>query len=153
LEERDVKDWAAMSKPQVYYSLKKLSRLGFVKPKRAIGQKLGPEKEVLTISAAGRSALVKGLCSKHWSSQRPPPPFLTWLALSSHLGVPERTRILSDRRLFLTQELHRERKTIESFENDSSVMSMPGRLMVDFTIRQFELELVWLDEVEQTLVK
>ena len=74
LQERDVQDWAAMSKPQVYYSLKKLQRLGLVKSKRNAEEGSGPEREVLELSAAGRRALVAGLDDEQWATQRPPPP-------------------------------------------------------------------------------
>jgi DNA-binding PadR family transcriptional regulator len=152
LEERDVQDWAAMSKPQVYYSLKKLARLGLVKPKRgADGNGRGPEREILALSAAGRRALLTGLDDERWATQRPPPPFLTWLALAPHLEPQTRAALIARRRLYVEQELNRERKTLAEFRNDGSMMAAPGRLMVEFTVRQFEIELVWLDEVARVL--
>src|SRR5689334_1103278 len=97
LQERDVEDWAAMSKPQAYYSLKKLARLGYVKRARGAGpddgEGRGPERETLLLSASGRRALVAGLDSESWATQRPPPPFLTWLALSPHLPAKARAAV------------------------------------------------------------
>lgn len=152
LEERDVQDWAAMSKPQVYYSLKKLARLGLVKPRRGLGQGAGPEREVLALSAAGRRELATGLNDERWVEQRPPPPFLTWLALCPHLEVGARARLIARRRIYVTHELNRERKTLAEFQSDDSMMATPGRLMVDLTVRQFELELTWLNDVEQIMI-
>lgn len=151
LQERDVQDWAAMSKPQVYYSLKKLSRLELILPVGNSCTHAGPEREVLALSPTGQQALTRGLDNVEWATQRPPPPFLTWMALSSHLNPKSRTQIISHRRTYLKQELVRERKTWESLEQDSSPMAVSGKLMVSLTIRQFELELEWLEEVDKAL--
>ena len=151
LQERDVQDWAAMSKPQVYYSLKKLGRLGLVKQKRGAASGSGPERDVLELSAAGHRALVEGLDDGKWATQRPPPPFLTWLALSPHLSKESRRKIIALRRVFLENELNRERKTLGEFDSDASPMMTPGKLMVTLTVRQFELELAWLEEVEKEM--
>ena len=32
LERREIRDWAAISRPQVYYSMEKLARLGLLRP-------------------------------------------------------------------------------------------------------------------------
>lgn len=153
LVERDVQDWAAMSKPQVYYSLKKLRQAGLIKPMKDAGESGGPDREVLTLTPAGRRALERGLDNEQWATQRPPPPFLTWLALSPHLTGIARRAIIKRRRQFLTQELGRERVTLSEFANDRSPMATPGRLMVTLTVQQFELELAWLDDVEHELGK
>jgi DNA-binding PadR family transcriptional regulator len=75
LEEREVADWAGVSRPQVYYSLKKLARLGYTKPARdgvgrtgagrSAGRTLGPERRVVQVSIAGARALATGPTNGH----------------------------------------------------------------------------------------
>jgi DNA-binding PadR family transcriptional regulator len=151
LQERDVHDWAEMSKPQIYYSLKKLRRLKLVKAQRETAASVGPERDVLALTAAGRRALTDGLSDERWATQRPPPPFLTWLALSPHLDAASRTALIDARRRFLERELWRERQTLAAFAQLDDAMATPGRLMVDLTVRQFALELAWLVDVRAAL--
>src|SRR5205807_10426388 len=46
LERREVRDWAAISKPQVYYSLEKLARLGLIGEAESDEAIAGPERQV-----------------------------------------------------------------------------------------------------------
>src|SRR5947199_7936505 len=76
LERRQVQDWAGISRPQVYYSLEKLGRLGYI---RAAGDQepaLGPERKVYSPTAKGRAALAAALEREDWTTQRERPPFL-----------------------------------------------------------------------------
>ena len=73
------------------------------------------------------------------------------LALSPHATATARTRVVLQRRQFLERELARERKTLADFAAESGPMAVPGKLMVTLTVRQFELELAWLNDVEATL--
>lgn len=78
LRERDVQDWAAMSKPQVYYSLKKLQTRKLIKSVDSSSQKTGvtgPEGDAFAVTPSGLSALRKGLRETKWATQRPPPRF------------------------------------------------------------------------------
>ena len=157
LEERDVRDWAAMSKPQVYYSLKKLLGLKLVKQKSShrasVNTGAGPEREVLVLSSAGHQALLTGLNDELWATQRPAPPFLTWIALCAHLDSSIRAAIIERRRTFLNLELARERETLKTFPAIPSLLSAAGSLMVTLKVKQFELELAWLNDVENALVR
>jgi len=61
LEFRQVRDWAGISRPQIYYSLEKLLRLKFL---RAVGGAVpseGPERRVFATTPAGRAALAYAL--------------------------------------------------------------------------------------------
>src|SRR5436190_9505070 len=82
LVRRHVWKWAAISRPQVYYSLNKLSNAGYVISAGDDDPALGPERRVLKPSASGRRMLAQSLARDDWSTQRPPPPFLTWMVLS-----------------------------------------------------------------------
>src|SRR5512135_596425 len=70
LERRQVRDWAGVSRPQVYYSLEKLLRLGLIRPARSEGASGGPERQVFATSARGRAALARALEREDWTRQR-----------------------------------------------------------------------------------
>src|SRR5690348_15379841 len=82
LERRQVRDWAGVSRPQVYYSLEKLARLGLIGVTDTDEPHAGPERRVFKTSGKGRSALADALERESWTVQRERPPFLTWMALS-----------------------------------------------------------------------
>lgn len=147
LERRDVRDWAEISKPQVYYSLRKLAERGLLEQvEGAAGA--GPERQVWRVRDAGRRELAAGLAREDWARHRPPPPFLTWLALSPWAPPGAGARVIAARRAFLVAELARERATAADLAGLDGDGGRAARLMLALTIRQFEVELAWLDEVE-----
>jgi DNA-binding PadR family transcriptional regulator len=151
LERREVRDWAGISRPQVYYCLKKLAASGYLARAGQVEGGPGPERQVWRVSAAGRRALTQVLGREEWALQRPPPPFLTWLALSAFADPADRLRVIRRRRDFLKAELARERATLAAIRSDSGVMVGAGVLIVQLVIRQWEVELDWLSEVERDL--
>lgn len=153
LERRDAKDWGPVSKPQVYYSLKKLVQCDYVTPVLNESGALGPERESYRITTKGFKAMNRALTAPSWALQRPPPPFMTWMALSSHLSSEETDTMIKTRKSFLERELAREKKTLADFEGETDPMVASGRLMVSFAIRSFELELNWLIEVRKELLR
>ncbi len=147
LERREVKDWAGISRPQVYYSLRKLARLGLVEEAPDPGAARGPDRQPWRPTGAGMEALSDALEVPSWATRRPPPPFLTWLALS-HLARPGVVEVQIGRRSrFLRGELERERATRSDLCNASGPMAQSARWMVELTIRHMEVELAWLDEM------
>src|SRR4051812_21071865 len=82
LEFRKVRDWAGVSRPQVYYSLDKLSKRGLIRSIEAGDESGGPERQVFETTARGKSALADALERQDWTDQKVRPPFLTWMALS-----------------------------------------------------------------------
>src|SRR5262245_16910649 len=153
IERREVQDWAGVSRPQVYYSLKKLAERGFITEvrARAADPSLGPERSTYASSSSGRKALAAALARPDWAVQRPPSPFLTWLALSTHAEKPVVRQQVRRRRDFLEAELRKERETLKAIRADTGEMVVVGALMVTLTIRQFESELSWLKEVAREL--
>lgn len=151
LERRDAADWVGVSRPQVYYSLKKLARSGHLLPAGQETAALGPERQVWRLSAQGRRGLTQALGREAWVVQRPPPPFLTWLALSANALPADRARLIRRRRDFLLQELARERATLEAIRADTGPMVPAAALMVQLVVRQWEVEVDWLGEVERQL--
>jgi DNA-binding PadR family transcriptional regulator len=153
LERRQVRDWAGISRPQVYYSLEKLLRLGLV---RAVGSRepqLGPERCVVATTPRGRDALASALEREDWAEQRERPPFLTWMALSwlAQPGVVKRQ--LQRRRKYLEQQLARERATLSGVLDEVGHESHEAVWMIKLVIAQFETELRWLEEVEHELAR
>lgn len=163
LEVREVRDWAGVSRPQVYYSLRKLAGAGHIAP--ATGRDVdavrasdergraegGPERRIYAVTPVGRRAYADALARPEWSTQRPPPPFITWLVLATHGDAAVRARQLARRRAFLETEAARERVTLAAIRENTGPAAVVAELVVSFTIRQFEAELAWLDEVVAAL--
>src|SRR5947208_7765341 len=61
LERRQVRDWAGVSRPQVYYSLEKLSEIGLIRSADNDAPVAGPERSVFSTTARGRTALADAL--------------------------------------------------------------------------------------------
>ena len=97
LERRCIRDWAAISRPQVYYSLEKLARQGLIRAASDAADAAGPERRVYATTPKGLAALAAALSAERWTSERDRPPFLTWLALSWRLPV-EAVRVQIERR-------------------------------------------------------
>lgn len=152
LEYREARDWAGISRPQVYYSLKKLAEQGYVAPAEGDDQAAaGPERRVYAPTEKGSEALAAALERPDWALQRPPPPFLTWMALAHHARPGAVARQVRRRREFLRREAERERETLASFAQEGGRAHLAARLMVEFTVRHFKAELEWLDDVERAL--
>src|SRR5690242_16350095 len=152
LERRQVRDWAGISRPQVYYSLDKLSRLGLVRSAEVDDEPhQGPERRVFATTARGRDALASALEREDWAEQRDRPPFLTWMALSWLARPGTVRRQLQRRRKYLLEQLERERKTLAAVLKEVGHHFHEAVWMIKLVIAQFETELRWLDEVERTL--
>lgn len=151
LERREIRDWAGISRPQVYYSLEKLERLGFLRSARDTEPAIGPERSVLAVTASGRAGLADALEREDWTTQRERPPFLTWIALSwlARPGVFQ-TQI-QRRREFLRCELKREQKVLSSVLREVGHSYHEAVWMLKLTIKQFKAELEWLDDLEREL--
>src|ERR1700760_2174618 len=82
LERRNVREWAAVSRPQIYYSLEKLAKAGLIRAGESEDPAAGPAGRVLETTAKARHALSDALEREDGATQRDPPPFLTWVSLS-----------------------------------------------------------------------
>ncbi|MFN8653146.1 MAG: PadR family transcriptional regulator [Gemmatimonadales bacterium] len=151
LERREVRDWAGISRPQVYYSLKKLAASGHLIRAAESESRAGPERQIFRLSAAGKRALAAALAREDWAVQRPPPPFLTWLALSHNAAPGDRLRLIRRRREFLEGELARERETLGGILADTGPMVAMAAQMVRLVIAQWEVEVRWLEELERSV--
>ncbi|MBC7464413.1 MAG: PadR family transcriptional regulator [Bdellovibrio sp.] len=153
LTERDAEDWAPVSRPQVYYTLKKIVKNRYITSVTDTSATMGPERETFYITQKGLKAMNDSLSVTDWAQKRPPPPFLTWMALSTHVTKEKTKQIINARQSYLTNELKREKKTLLEFKKDTGAMTTSGCLMVSLTIELFQTELRWLKKVEAELPK
>src|SRR6266481_6751676 len=110
LERREIRDWAGISRPQVYYSLEKLARAGMIRASESDEPAAGPERSTFETTAKGSAALADALEREEWTMQRERPPFLTWVALSWLARPGVFLKQLRRRRKFLEMEITREKE-------------------------------------------
>jgi DNA-binding PadR family transcriptional regulator len=158
LAHREVQDWAEVSRPQVYYSLRKLAERGVLTiidaehapttPAR------GPDRRTYRVTASGRRAYAKALTRAEWTTERRPTAFRTWLVLAVHAPTSVLEAQVARRRAFLEREIARERQSRVELAEYPGANGAVARLIVDLAIRQFETELKWLvDAVTPTLAQ
>ena len=151
LERRCIRDWAAISRPQVYYSLEKLAAAGFIRETQSSESASGPERAVFETTPRGRAATADALHRDDWTTQRDRPPFSTWIALSwlARPGVFQKQ--LRRRRKFVEQELAREQETLRAILEEVGHPHHEAVWMVTLAIEQFRTELKWLRKLEREL--
>jgi DNA-binding PadR family transcriptional regulator len=151
LERREVRDWAGISRPQVYYSIEKLAQFGLVRACEIESAAAGPERKVFTTTAKGRAALADALEREDWATHRERPPFLTWIALSWQARPGVFRQQIERRREFLENELSREDATLLSIKKEVGHRFHEAVWMVSLMIEQFRGELRWLRKLEREL--
>ena len=144
LERRNVRDWAAISRPQVYYSLEKLAERDLLRTVKGEGPAAGPERNVFATTAKGRAALGDALEQEEWTTQRERPAFLTWLALSWQARPGVFLKQIRRRQSFLEKELKREEATLRAVRQEVGHRYHEAVWMLSLTIEQFRAELRWL---------
>ena len=153
LERREVRDWAGISRPQVYYSLEKLARLGLINASKSDAPSEGPERSVFRTNARGKAALAKALEREEWTTQRERPPFLTWVALSWQARPGVFQRQIQRRREFLEKEAVREREVLRSVREEVGHEYHEAVWMLTLTTEQFETELRWLRKLSREIAR
>ncbi len=150
LTDCDIEDWAEVSRAQVYYSLGKLAKKKLIRPAKDSAADTARERQTWRITPEGRRALRSALASDHWATSRRVQPFLTWVGWSELASPAARRRLIAERRAFLEIELARERETLTAARNmpaDTPALRVTIT-MVGYGIRQMQLELDWLDELD-----
>jgi DNA-binding PadR family transcriptional regulator len=147
LEFRKVRDWAGVSRPQVYYSLDKLARLGLISHAESDGPPPGPERRAYSTSARGRAALAEALEREDWTSQQERPAFLTWLALSWQARPGVFLKQVRLRQKFLETELASKQTILKAIKKEVGHRFHEAVWMVSLTIDQIRLELRWLRKI------
>jgi len=151
LERREIQDWAAISRTQVYYSLEKLERAGLLRKLKSEEPASRPERDTFETTEKGREALADTLEREEWTTQRERPAFLTWLALSWLARPGVFRKQLKKRRKFLLKELEREKKTILSIYAEVGHKFHEAAWMVNLMILQLKTEILWNRRLEREL--
>lgn len=153
LERRNVREWAAVSRPQIYYSLEKLAAANLIRAGESEDPAAGPDRRVFETTAKGKHALSGALEREDWTTQRDRPQFLTWVALSWQARPGVFKKQLARRKEFLQREIAREIETLDSILAEVGHPYHEAAWMVTLMLDQFETELKWLRKVERELPK
>jgi DNA-binding PadR family transcriptional regulator len=145
LAQRQIGDWAGVSRPQVYYSLEKLARLGLIRPAEGgADNAAGPERSAFTTTAAGRTALAGALEREDWTTDRDRPAFLTWLALSWKARPGVAVKQIERRKRFVEAELKRHEEMLVGIKAEVGHRFHEAVWMVSYRIEQLRMERKWL---------
>jgi DNA-binding PadR family transcriptional regulator len=151
LQRRDVRDWAGISRPQVYYCLEKLAAAGLIRGGENDEPPAGPERRVFETTTTGKRALGDALEREDWTTERDRPVFLTWVALSWQAKSGVFQKQIARRRKFLNSELAREQEVLESILQEVGHPYHEAVWMVTLMIAQFKTELQWLRKLTREL--
>jgi DNA-binding PadR family transcriptional regulator len=149
LEFRKVRDWAGVSRPQVYYSLDKLARRELIRALHTEGDAAGPERNVFETTPRGRAALADALERDEWTDQSERPAFLTWVALSWQCRPGVFLKQLRRRQKFLEGELSSKQETLAAVRKEVGHRFHEAVWMVSLKIDQIRAELRWIRQVER----
>jgi len=153
LERREIRDWANVSLPQVYYSLRKLAPEGLLRASETSEPSDGPERSSFETTEKGRAALADALEHEGWTTQRERPAFLTWMALSWQARPGVFRKQLKLRRKFLLKEIAREKKTLLSIYAEVGHKYHEAVWMVSLMIEQMQAEVRWTHRLERELAR
>jgi len=151
LEFRKVRDWAGVSRPQVYYSLEKLAELGLIRSIKAKDESGGPERQVFETTPRGRVALADALEHDDWTTHTERPRFLTWLALSWQCRPGAFMKQLQRREQFLAAELAAKQEVLAAVKKEVGHRFHEAVWMLSLTIDQIRAELRWLKKIRREL--
>ena len=147
LEFRKERDWAGVSRPQVYYSLDKLAKFGFLRTAESKDESGGPERQVFETTARGRAALADALERDDWTDQMERPPFLTWMALSWQCRPGIFLKQLRKRHQFLEHQLAERQAVLAAVRKEVGHRFHEAVWMLSLGIDQIRTELRWLKKV------
>lgn len=147
LEERNIRDWAPVSRPQIYYSLDKLTKLRLIRVASDTSASAGPERRVFETTSLGRERLADALEGKHWTNNHVHQPFLIWLALSWQARPRTFRKQLNDRKKFLEAHLAQERSTLDDVMEEVGHPYHEAVWMLELTIEQLQNELRWVERI------
>lgn len=149
LEDRKIREWAPVSRPQIYYSLDKLTRLGLIRVGADESPAAGPERRVFETTSSGRDRLADALESRHWVKNRVHQPFLIWLALSWQARPRAFRKQLTERKKVLAARLGEERATLKDVLEEVGHPYHEAVWMLQLVIEQMESEQRWVNRLLQ----
>ena len=145
LERRDVRDWASVSRAQVYYSIAKLLRTGACEESGGSGEAPDTARRVVRLTEAGKRAYGQALAAPEWREWRDVYGIVTWASLVMHLDTATRSALAARRAAFLREELARESDTIGRLSTGDPGRAEAARSIVRLGMDMMRLELEWLD--------
>ena len=148
----DVEDWAPASKPQIYYSLKKLAAGGYLKTSTGDAPSKGPDRIVYTPTDRAEPALREALARHDWVSRDPPSPFTTWSALALSADPDTIRRQIDLRDELLDKEMARERATLAALDGLKGRDIALGRAMVRMALARMGAERDHLQDLKAALL-
>lgn len=143
-ERQEVRDWASVSKAQVYYALKKLEDEQLIRADKATVEEDARRKTIYFVTSEGSAALEEELEKDFWITQRRPQPFSTWVGLSIHCNEQARAKMFARRKKHLEAELMGERESYEQVTQMTSERARAGMKIIGLKIATIETELAWL---------
>ena len=147
LEERKIREWAPVSRPQIYYSLDKLTKLKLIRVTDTDSPSAGPERRVMQTTALGREQLADALEAKHWVTQGVHQPFLIWLALSWQARTKTFRKQLDSRKKLLADRLNEEKATLADVMDEVGHPYHEAVWMLQLLIEQTQTELRWVERI------
>lgn len=153
LEERNIRDWAPVSRPQIYYSLSKLTDLKLIRVTETGSPAAGPERRVMQTTARGREQLANALDAKHWVTQKVHQPFLIWLALSWQARTQTFRKQLDNRKKLLEARLAEEKETLADVLAEVGHQYHEAVWMLQLLIEQTQTELRWVERILRDAAK
>ena len=147
LEDRNIRDWAPVSRPQIYYSLDKLTKLRLIRATSDDSPSAGPERRVLETTTLGQERLADALEGKSWVDKKVHQPFLIWLALSWQARPRTFRKQLDRRKKRLEETLAEERATLEDVLTEVGHPYHEAVWMLQLTVEQLEVELRWIQRL------
>jgi DNA-binding PadR family transcriptional regulator len=153
LENRKIRDWAAVSRPQIYYSLEKLTRMELIRVSDDGSSSAGPERRVFQTTEAGRQRVAEALETPGWAITKVHQPFQTWLALSWQARPRAFAQQVKRRRKFLEQQRTEEQATLQDVLKEVGHPYHEAVWMLKLAIAKIELELKWLDQIDAETAK
>jgi DNA-binding PadR family transcriptional regulator len=152
LQQRHLQNWARVSKPQVYYSIRKLAKAELLEAVGECGPSLGPEKITYKVSDRAFPLIANRLAEKSWTQDRSPSPFTTWSALAL-FASPDAVRIqISERALFLKNEIENSEQTLAELRKSERGDVKLAIVLIQMSIQSFLAELSMLSELEEVLL-
>jgi len=148
LERRDVRDWASVSRAQVYYSIAKLLRTGACEESAGSGEAPDTARRVVRLTESGKRAYGQALAAPVWREWRDVYGIVTWAALAMHLDPDARAALAARRAAFLREELARESDTVDRLSTGDPGRDEAARSIVGLGMAMMRLELEWLESAD-----
>ena len=151
LGRHDTGEGAAVSRAQIYYSLKKLQRLRLITAVKHGTPAAGPERETYRLSAPGRQAMSKAIARPERARRRPPIPFQMWLIMVGEAEPKDRAAALRARRKHLAEQIERQSQAINELGAGRGAGETMKLAVASHTLEVLRLEQQLLTEVEPML--